>query len=215
MLAGQPKPEPRQEHRPGRGPDGLHGRRLRRDGLVRQRRALRGPGTSAAHPGRLLLDLDHIIGGVLPQPPATTLSAPGSVRPSSPSTRRWISPPTSTCTGGSFQLFLASDRAVRTRPARLLRLDPHRRPLHHRPERTPLHPVPAPCARRRSSRPRRPQVRELAGPHPGSGPAARRPAGNGPGQTRHDADKTWEAAHFSTIPVCGARKLERHGSPVS
>jgi hypothetical protein len=27
------------------------------------------------HPGRLLLDLDHIIEGVLPEPPATTLSA--------------------------------------------------------------------------------------------------------------------------------------------
>jgi hypothetical protein len=27
------------------------------------------------HPGRLLLDLDYIIEGVLPEPPATTLSA--------------------------------------------------------------------------------------------------------------------------------------------
>ena len=31
---------------------------------------------------------------------------------------------------------------------------------------------------------------------------------------RHETRRTREAAHFSTIPACGARTLERHGSPV-
>jgi hypothetical protein len=35
-----------------------------------------------------------------------------------------------------------------------------------------------------------------------------------PARARHETHKTRETAHFSTIPACDARTLERHGSPV-
>ena len=39
-------------------------------------------------------------------------------------------------------------------------------------------------------------------------------AGHGKAITRHETRKTRKGAHFSTIPACDTRTLERHGSPV-
>src|SRR5580704_15176773 len=71
---------------------------------------------------------------------------------------------------------------------------------YHRVDRVDpvCHPARAPHVLPFSLRPRRPlscPVTHLARP-------------------RDETRKTREAAHFSTIPACGARTLERHGSPV-